>query len=163
MGGMGAMGTMGATLPTPTPSDYQATLDSEKVRAAFLPTSIGSLGAFQSHALYTSMAAAQQNAHPHTPTPTTPDSTPPTQTAITTPLAAPVAKLPTPSQEDRRTSPPVSSVSSSPSYVPPSPFAALYSTPSSLAPGHPLLYPAQYPPITTPTQDLRRPLSVLFS
>lgn len=38
---MGGMGAMGATLPAHTPSDYQATLDSEKVRAAFLPTSLG--------------------------------------------------------------------------------------------------------------------------
>ncbi|MPC23983.1 hypothetical protein E2C01_017054 [Portunus trituberculatus] len=53
--------------------------------------------------------------------------------------------------------------SSSPPYMPPSPFSALYTAPNTLAPGHPLLYPAQYPPITTPTQDLRRPLSVLFS
>ncbi|XP_037780726.1 transcription factor SOX-14-like [Penaeus monodon] len=159
---MGGMGAMGATLPAHTPSDYQATLDSEKVRAAFLPTSLGSLGAFQSHALYTSMAAAQQNSHAHTPTPTSPDSTP-THNVLSTPLAAPVAKLPQPTPEDRRASPPATTASSSPSYVPPSPFSALYSAPSSLTPTHPLLYPAQYPPISTPAQDLRRPLSVLFS
>ncbi|KAK8388482.1 hypothetical protein O3P69_020462 [Scylla paramamosain] len=166
MGGMGAMSGMGATLPTHAPSEYQATLDSEKMRAAFLPTSLSSLSAFQSHALYTSMAAAQQNSQSHTPTPTptptSPESTS-THTALSTTLAAPVAKLAQSPQDERRATPPATTSSSSPPYMPPSPFSALYTAPNTLAPGHPLLYPAQYPPITTPTQDLRRPLSVLFS
>lgn len=69
----------------------------------------GSLSAFQSHALYTSMAAAQQNSHAQTPTstptPTSPESTP-THTALSTPLAAPVAKLAQPPQDERRTASP---------------------------------------------------------
>ncbi|KAL7641329.1 UNVERIFIED_CONTAM: hypothetical protein RMT77_008468 [Armadillidium vulgare] len=176
MGGMGGMPPMGTHISSASSAEYshQASLESEKMRAAFLPSSLASsLGALQSHAFYNSMTAASH--HP-TPTPTPPESAHSPATSSTpsaTTIATPVAKHPiitqtsiTTSQEESKSPPTPTSVSAA-SYLPSTPFSALYTTPTSMAgfpPGHPLFYGAQYPTIgAQPTQDLRRPLSVLFS
>lgn len=46
MGGMSGLPTMGAHIPTHTSADFstQASIDSEKMRAAFLPSSLGNTG-----------------------------------------------------------------------------------------------------------------------